>query len=57
MKSTHNTAWAYTKGAAATLAMVTGTALLMAACGTVGRRPRNTRRSGSTIRSRCQRAT
>ena len=40
MKSTHNTAWAYTKGAAATLAMVTGTALLMAACGTVGAPPK-----------------
>jgi hypothetical protein len=32
MKSTHNTLWAYSKGAAATLAMVTGTAVLMAAC-------------------------
>jgi hypothetical protein len=31
MKSTHNTLWAYTKIAAAALAMVTGTALLMAA--------------------------
>ena len=32
MKSTHNTLWAYSKSAAATLAMVTGTAVLMAAC-------------------------
>ena len=32
MKSTHNTLWAYGKSAAATLAMVTGTAVLMAAC-------------------------
>lgn len=32
MKSTHNTAWAYTKGTVATLAMVMVTALLIAAC-------------------------
>lgn len=32
MKSTRNTLWAYSKSAAATLAMVTGTAVLMAAC-------------------------
>jgi hypothetical protein len=32
MKSTHNTLWAYSKSAALTLAMVTGTAALMAAC-------------------------
>ena len=32
MKSTHNTLWAYSKSAAVTLAMVTGTAALMAAC-------------------------
>ena len=32
MKSTHNKFWALTKGAGATVAMVTGTALLMAAC-------------------------
>ncbi len=34
MKSTHNTAHAYGKSAIATLVMVTGTALLMAACST-----------------------
>ena len=34
MKSTHNTARAYGKSALATLAMVTGTALIMAACST-----------------------
>ncbi len=32
MKSTHNTLWAYGKSAAFTLALVTGTATLMAAC-------------------------
>jgi Protein of unknown function (DUF3455) len=32
MRSTHHTLWAYSKSAAATLAMVTGTAVLMAAC-------------------------
>jgi hypothetical protein len=31
MRSTHHTAWAYIKGGAATLVMVTGTALMMAA--------------------------
>lgn len=35
MKSTHNTLWAYSKTAATTLAMVTGTAGLMAACSTI----------------------
>ena len=40
MKSIHNTAWAYTKGTAVTLAMVTGTAVLMAACATVGAPPK-----------------
>lgn len=40
MKSTHHTAWAYTKGTAATLAMVTGTALLIAACSTVKAPPK-----------------
>jgi Arc/MetJ family transcription regulator len=40
MKSTHNTAWAYTKGTAATLAMVTGTALMIAACSTVKAPPK-----------------
>ena len=34
MKTTHNTAYAYGKSAIATLAMVTGTALLIAACST-----------------------
>ena len=34
MKSTHNTAIAYTKGAAASIAMVLGTAFIMAACST-----------------------
>ena len=34
MKSTHNTAIAYGKGAATTLAMVLGTAFIMAACST-----------------------
>ena len=34
MKSTHNTARAYGKSALATLVMVTGTALIMAACST-----------------------
>jgi hypothetical protein len=32
MKSTHSTLWAYSKIAATALAMVTGTAVLMAAC-------------------------
>ena len=32
MKSTHNTLWAYSKTAAVTAAMVTGTAVLLAAC-------------------------
>ncbi|MEO6016745.1 MAG: DUF3455 domain-containing protein [Polaromonas sp.] len=32
MKSVHNTLWAYTKSAAATLTMIAGTATLMAAC-------------------------
>ena len=36
MKSIHNTAWAYTKGAVATLAMALGTALLMAAMAGAG---------------------
>ncbi|OYZ71736.1 MAG: hypothetical protein B7Y03_15565 [Polaromonas sp. 24-62-144] len=40
MKSTHNTAWAYAKGTAITVAMVTGTAVLMAACATVGAPPK-----------------
>ena len=35
MKHTHNVALAYTKSAAVTLAMVTGTALLMVACSSV----------------------
>jgi hypothetical protein len=35
MKTTYNTAFAYGKGALTTLAMVTGTALLMAACADV----------------------
>ena len=39
MKSTHHTAWAYAKGTAGTLAMVTGTAALMAAFATVGTQP------------------
>ena len=39
MKSTHQTAWAYAKGTAVTLAMVTGTAALMAAFATVGTQP------------------
>ena len=39
MKSTHHTAWAYAKGTAVTLAMVTGTAALMAAFATVGMQP------------------
>ena len=39
MKSTHHTAWAYAKGTAVTLAMVTGTAALMAAFATVGTQP------------------
>jgi hypothetical protein len=39
MKSTHNTLWAYSKIAAAALAMVTGTAVLMAACGGVNPPP------------------
>jgi hypothetical protein len=38
MKSTHNTAWAYAKGIAATLVIVTGTALMIAACSTVSLR-------------------
>ncbi|MES2943525.1 MAG: DUF3455 domain-containing protein [Pseudomonadota bacterium] len=40
MKSTHNTARAYGKSALATLAMVTGTAVLMAACSTVKAPPK-----------------
>lgn len=40
MKSTHNTGWAYAKGTAITVAMVTGTAVLMAACATVGAPPK-----------------
>ena len=36
MKSIHNTAWAYTKGAVATFAMALGTALLMAAMAGAG---------------------
>ena len=40
MKSTHSTAWAYAKGTAATLAMVTGTALMIAACSTVKAPPK-----------------
>lgn len=39
MKSTHHTAWAYAKGTAVTLVMVTGTAALMAAFATVGMQP------------------
>ena len=39
MKSTHHTTWAYAKGAAITLAMVTGTAALMAALATAGTQP------------------
>ena len=39
MKSTHHTAWAYAKGTVVTLAMVTGTAALMAAFATVGTQP------------------
>ncbi|UUZ76476.1 DUF3455 domain-containing protein [Polaromonas sp. P1(28)-13] len=35
MKSTHNTLWAYSKSAATTLAMVTGTAVILAACSSV----------------------
>ncbi|MDP2257559.1 MAG: DUF3455 domain-containing protein [Polaromonas sp.] len=35
MKTTHNTLWAYGKSAAVTLAVVTGTVGLMAACSTV----------------------
>lgn len=35
MRSTHNTLWAYSKGAAVTLAMVTGTAVILAACSSV----------------------
>ena len=40
MRSTHHTARAYTKGTAATLAMVIGTALLIAACSTVKAPPK-----------------
>ena len=36
MKSIQNTAWAYTKGAVATIAMALGTALLMAAMAGAG---------------------
>lgn len=39
MKSTHHTSWAYAKCTAVTLAMVTGTAALMAAFATVGTQP------------------
>lgn len=35
MKSTHNTLWAYSKTAAVTLAVVTGTVGLMAACSSI----------------------
>lgn len=40
MKSTHNTLWAYSKSAAVTVAMVTGTAVLMAACAGVKAPPK-----------------
>ncbi|WP_411885808.1 DUF3455 domain-containing protein [Polaromonas sp. YR568] len=40
MKSTHNTLWAYTKSAAVTIAMVTGTATLMVACSGVAPLPK-----------------
>ena len=39
MKTTHHTAWAYAKGTAVTLAMVIGTAVLMAAFATVNMQP------------------
>ncbi len=39
MKSTHHAAWAYAKGAAITLVMVTGTAVLMAAFALVSTQP------------------
>lgn len=39
MKSTNHTAWAYAKGTAVTLALVTGTATLMAVFATVGAQP------------------
>ena len=39
MKTTHHTAWAYAKGTAVTLAMVIGTAALMAAFATVNMQP------------------
>ena len=39
MKSTHHSAWAYAKGTAVTLAMVTGTAALMAAFASVSTQP------------------
>ena len=39
MKSTHHSAWAYAKGTAVTLAMVIGTAALMAAFASVGTQP------------------
>jgi hypothetical protein len=40
MKSTHNIFWAYSKSAAVTLAMVTGTAALIGACSSVAPLPR-----------------
>ena len=39
MKTTHHTAWAYSKGTAVTLAMVIGTAALIAAFATVNTQP------------------
>ena len=42
MKSTHNTALAYGKSALTTIAMVTGTALIMAACSTTPAPPPQT---------------
>ena len=40
MKSTHNVIWAYSKSAAVTVAMVTGTAALMVACSGVAPLPK-----------------